>query len=192
MSNVVTARKNQLHSSGVRDLTAPPRSHIPTCRCAAGERSSQHAHGIGLRLFRAGGKLGVLRQEEEGRIRREKPVITKKAPKIGASEWNSLALFRAAPQLLLFLRSSLLFGGGLFCCALHRLILPNIKFCDQKSQCDSYIRLFARKVKKKMRTVSHSDLFRVASPRIRARVFARPSHLDRARHSYIQLDRRFS
>src|ERR1043166_3038036 len=54
-------------------------------------------------------------------------------------------------RLLLFLRSSLLLRGGLLGCALHRLILPNIRFCDfGKSQCDSYIRWFAVKVKKKM------------------------------------------
>ena len=120
------------------------------------------------------------RSEGEGgkRIRSEKPVITKKAPETGASEWNSSALFRASPQLLLFLRSSLLFRGGLFGCALHRLILPNIKFCDsKKSQCDSYIRLFAMKVKKKMQVVSHSDLFRVAPLRIYRRRFSRGHHI---------------
>ena len=58
-----------------------------------------------------------------------------------------------APRLLLFLRGGLLFCWGLFLrCVLHRLILPNIKICDslKRSQCDSYIRLFASKVKKKM------------------------------------------
>jgi len=37
----------------------------------------------------------------------------KKAPKNGASKWNlCLALVQGAPELLLFLRSSLLLGGG--------------------------------------------------------------------------------
>ena len=58
-----------------------------------------------------------------------------------------------ATGLLLFL------GWGLFrsllrsllSCVLHRAILPNVKFAIQyRSQCDSYIRLFAREVKKKM------------------------------------------
>src|SRR5450759_2936129 len=40
--------------------------------------------------------------------------------------------FRATPRLLLFLRSSLFLRGGLLGCCLHRLILPNIKFCDSK------------------------------------------------------------
>src|ERR1019366_4920639 len=40
--------------------------------------------------------------------------------------------FRATPRLLLFLRSSLFLRGGFLGCALHRLILPNIKFCDSK------------------------------------------------------------
>jgi hypothetical protein len=76
----------------------------------------------------------------------------KKAPKIGALEWNLLcAPVRGAPKLLLLFRSSFFLRGGFLRCALHRLILPNIKFCDfEKSQCDSYIRLFATKVKRKM------------------------------------------
>ena len=74
----------------------------------------------------------------------------KKAPETGALEWN-LALLQGLPKLLLLLRSSFLLRGSLFGCALHRLILPNIEFCDlEKPQCDSYIKLFARKVKKKM------------------------------------------
>ena len=74
----------------------------------------------------------------------------KKAPETGASESN-FALLQGVPKLLLLLRSSFFLRGSLFGCALHRLILPNIKFCDlEKPQCDSYIRLFARKVKKKM------------------------------------------
>ena len=40
--------------------------------------------------------------------------------------------FQGAPKLLLFLRSSLFLRGGFLGCALHRLILPNIKFCDLK------------------------------------------------------------
>ena len=74
----------------------------------------------------------------------------KKAPETGALEWN-LALLQGLPKLLLLFRSSFFLGGSLFGCALHRLILPNIEFCDfEKPQCDSYIKLFARKVKKKM------------------------------------------
>jgi hypothetical protein len=74
----------------------------------------------------------------------------KKAPETGALEWN-FALLQGLPKLLLLLRSSFLLRGSLFGCALHRLILPNIEFCDlEKPQCDSYIKLFARKVKKKM------------------------------------------
>jgi len=58
----------------------------------------------------------------------------KKAPKTGASEWNLflLALVQGAPKLLLLLRSSFFLRGGFLGCALHRLILPNIKFCDSK------------------------------------------------------------
>ena len=83
----------------------------------------------------------------------------KKAPEIGALEWN-LALLQGVPKLLLFLRSSFLLRGSLFGCALHRLILPNIEFCDlKKPQCDSYIRLFARKVKKKMHNEQLSICF---------------------------------
>src|SRR5207244_12228884 len=36
--------------------------------------------------------------------------------------------------LLLFLRSSLLLRGGFLGCALHRLILPNIRFCDLENR----------------------------------------------------------
>jgi hypothetical protein len=55
----------------------------------------------------------------------------KKAPDDrGPVKWNLSALLQGAPKLLLFFRSSLLLGGGFFGCALHRLILPNIKFCD--------------------------------------------------------------
>ena len=36
------------------------------------------------------------------------------------------------PKLLLLLRSSFFLRGGFLGCALHRLILPNIKFCDSK------------------------------------------------------------
>jgi hypothetical protein len=75
--------------------------------------------------------------------RRQNPIVCptlegdckkKKAPKTGASKWNLFfsALLQGAPELLLFLRSSLLLGGGFLGCAFHRLILPNIKFCDWK------------------------------------------------------------
>src|SRR5436189_3569008 len=78
----------------------------------------------------------------------------KKAPETGASEWKlAFAPSQGRPKLLLLLRSSFFLRGSFLCCALHRLILPNIKFCDsKKSQCDSYIRLFGNKVKKKMQS----------------------------------------
>src|SRR5437867_12842960 len=68
--------------------------------------------------------------------RREKPETTKKAPETGAFgvEPVFMALFQGAPKLLLFLRSSFLLRGGFLGCGLHRLILPNIKFCDLKNR----------------------------------------------------------
>jgi hypothetical protein len=115
----------------------------------------------------------------EGVIRRKKPLIMKKAPETGASEWN-FALFQGIPKLLLFLRSSFFLRGSLFGCALHRLILPNIKFCDSKKpQCDSYIRLFTMKVKKKMHACSLSIRFRFLLPPIERENRIEALHLDR-------------
>jgi hypothetical protein len=90
-------------------------------------------------------------------IRMETSQKMKKAPKTGALEWN-FALPQGVPKLLFLLRSSFLLWGSLFGCALHRLILPNIKFCDlEKPQCDSYIKLFTTKVKKKMHMALRFD-----------------------------------
>jgi len=187
MNSVVTVRENRRHffRRARSHRTARSRVLDPPMR-----RREQKFTRAWHRLMPvpAGTKLGVWGQEEEGKNSEEKARNNEKGPENRGLGVEFVSPFQGGAKLLLFLRSSLLFRGGLFCCALHRLILPNIKFCDQKSQCDSYIRLFARKVKKKMRRASHSDLFRVASPRTRERVFARPSHLDRARHSYIQLN----
>src|SRR5271156_5462787 len=55
------------------------------------------------------------------------------------------------PNLLLFLGCFFLRRLSSFLgCVLHRLILPNIRFAISRSQCDSYIRFFEPKVKKKM------------------------------------------
>ncbi len=76
----------------------------------------------------------------------------KKAPENRGLESNLLLALSQGPSLLLlFLRGGLLLRGSLLGCALHRLILPKHQnFAIRKSQCDSYIRLFAMKVKRKM------------------------------------------
>src|SRR3974377_2180983 len=109
----------------------------------------------------------------------------KKAPETGASESN-FALLQGVPKLLLLLRSSFFLRGSLFGCALHRLILPNIKFCDlEKPQCDSYIRFFTTKVKKKMHADLAFDLSPSSSRRIEREISIVATHLEPARASYI-------
>ena len=96
---------------------------------------------------------------------------------------------RATPRLLLFLRSSLFLRGGFLGCALHRFILPNIKFCDsKKSQCDSYIRCFGNKVKKKMREPLLSISFELRRRIHATKKSTRALNLDCVRAPYIQLD----
>src|SRR5881397_770086 len=111
----------------------------------------------------------------------------KKAPEnrgLGVNLFCSPA--RGAPELLLFLRSCFLLRGGFLGCALHRLILPNIKFCDlEKSQCDSYIRWFVGKVKKKMHPRLLSTSFGLHARSRAKRKFARPN-LDSLAVSYIE------
>src|SRR5262249_44342945 len=85
-------------------------------------------------LVRDGRNVPCAASEEGWGNWRKKPEIMKKAPKTGALEWNLSALLQGSPQLLLFLRSSFLLRGGFLGCALHRLILPNIEFCDLKNR----------------------------------------------------------
>src|SRR5579863_3977554 len=77
----------------------------------------------------------------------------KKAPETGALDWKLClpTLPQGTPALLLLFCGCLFLRGCFLGCALHRLILPKHQnFAIRKSQCDSYIRLFVRKVKRKM------------------------------------------
>ena len=94
--------------------------------------------------------------------RREKPETMKKAPETGALDRTLFCPpLSGHAHLLLFLGGGFLLRGGFLGCALHRLILPKHQnFAIRKSQCDSYIRLFGRKVKKKMHSTSGFGTFR--------------------------------
>src|ERR1035437_8178048 len=79
----------------------------------------------------------VAEENRKGRWRREsegKALNNEKGPGNRGLEVITCLqpLFRATSRLLLFLRSSLFLRGGFLGCALNRLILPNIKFCDSK------------------------------------------------------------
>src|SRR5690348_6206874 len=71
--------------------------------------------------------------EEENRS--GMPGTIKKPRKTGAPRVKTCiaALVQGVNRLLLFLRGGFLFRCFLGC-ALHRLILPNIKFCDYKNR----------------------------------------------------------
>jgi hypothetical protein len=75
-----------------------------------------------------------------------------------SKELSITAPVSGARLLLALLRGGLFLGSGLCSflrCVLHRLILPKHQICDQqRSQCDSYIELIAKNVKKKV-TVAH-------------------------------------
>ncbi len=87
----------------------------------------------------------------------------KKAPKTGASSEPVACPLQGPPCLLLLLRGGLFLRGSFLSCALHRLILPKHQnFAIRKSQCDSYIRCFTMKVKKKMHCAVPFGFFRVA------------------------------
>ena len=88
-------------------------------------------------LFGMGETFRVLLQRKvedgDGGETGGKRLNNEKGPENRGLEWNLFAaLFQGAPRLLLLLRSSLFLRGGFLGCALHRLILPNIKFCDSK------------------------------------------------------------
>jgi hypothetical protein len=58
----------------------------------------------------------------------------KKAPENRGLGVISIIALKGAPTLLLLFCGGLLLRGGFLGCTLHRLILPNIKFCDQKNR----------------------------------------------------------
>ena len=119
-------------------------------RCSRRAKRDQFARRSGRRRLRGGARAGACssrrccsawerrsgcccsggRRREE---REERPENEKGPENRGLGvETCCDALVRGAPMLLLFLRSSFLLRGGFLGCALHRLILPNIKFCDLK------------------------------------------------------------
>ena len=74
-------------------------------------------------------------RKREQENRRGKPETTKEPRKTGALGVKTCfaALLQGVDRLLLFLRGGFLLRCFLGC-ALHRLILPNIKFCDYKNR----------------------------------------------------------
>ena len=88
-------------------------------------------------LFGMGETFRVLLQRKSGGKEVRKPgeecLKNEKGPGNRGLGVNLFACpLQGAPKLLLLLRSSFLLRGGFLGCALHRLILPNIKFCDWK------------------------------------------------------------
>src|ERR1022692_4390859 len=62
-----------------------------------------------------------------------------------------LPLFRVRPRYFFFLAGAFFFGAAFLVALFIRLILPKHQnFAIRKSQCVSYIRLFAKKGKRKM------------------------------------------
>ena len=108
-------------------------------------------------------------EKGESENRSRKPETTKKPRKTGALAVENLCCSPCSGpgHLLLFLRGGLL-RCFLFGCALHRLILPKHQILRlEKSQCDSYIRLFTMKVKKKMNLAPVPISFRLQRAEVR-------------------------
>jgi hypothetical protein len=120
------------------------------------------------------------------------PETMKKAPKIGALEWNLLF----SPPRRARLGYFFFFAGAFFLVAAFLVAL----FIDlfsltsnfatrKKSQCDSYIRFFEKKVKRKMHFASRFGFHRVPSVVFTPQKFCSAGNLARGSHSYIQLGR---
>ena len=155
-----TAREDVLESPGERDITAHVNfsaleergtkcglafeglQTLAQTLLAAGE-ADQFAAALGWRererRNNCGGGCNSRRcclewGRRSGHCCRRSSRPKEKGPE-NSGPWSGTCLFaprEGRPKLLLFLRSSLLLRGGLLGCALHRLILPNIKFCDSK------------------------------------------------------------
>jgi hypothetical protein len=86
----------------------------------------------------------------------------KKAPETRGLGLKTVCLpfFRVRPRYFFFLAGAFFFGAAFLVALFIRLILPKHQnFAIRKSQCVSYIRLFAKKVKRKMQFALVSSPF---------------------------------